>query len=147
VSGTEHVSGAEAEQERSGSGAGAERERSGSGRNFCSPLTTPSVTPAQRSAPAHATSRSRSTVFLSPAPTLLLLIGISGPLRSIFRSRCLSAHMLWSLRRQMCGILITTTGEVSLGNQLCNRIFDNAAGPAAYSGVKARRGIVSPPAL
>jgi len=38
-------------------------ERSGNGRNFRSPLTPRSVTPAHRSAPAHATSRSRSSDF------------------------------------------------------------------------------------
>jgi len=60
-------------------------ERSGSGRNFRSPLTPLSVTPAHRSAHRSAPLRS------APAP----LIRFSGPLRFIFRSRSRSAHMLW----------------------------------------------------
>ena len=62
----------------------ARRAEHVSGGNFHSPLTPFSVTPA------HATSRSRSTIFFQvPFP----VIRFSGPLRSIFRSH--SANMLW----------------------------------------------------
>ena len=64
-------------------------ERSGNGWNFRSPLTPPSVTPAHRSTPSHATSRSRSIVFFHAQ---LPLRSRSAPAHSIFGPAPLQVH-------------------------------------------------------
>jgi len=84
--------------------------RSGSGRNFRSPLTPLSVTP-HHSAPAHAYSRFR--ICKAPLP----LTRFSGLLRSIFRFRSRSAHMLTLPYRH--AIDETSVPVTSQHNHLC----------------------------